>query len=244
MRTLIAAEWRKIRTTRLLHGSVPSTIALSALAVVGVVLAADTTADLLAPNGLRDVLAATGTGALVVLVLGILVSAGEHRYGTAVDTYLTTPDRRTVLAAKLAAATGTGVLIAAVTIVTCLATAALLYRLDGTTFPIGRSDVWSGMLGTVVYVATFAALGVALGTLLRNVVAAVGMSLTWFAIVEHTLVSVAPAVGRWLPAAAGQAVVRTPSDDLLSPVVGGAVLLAYAVVVSAIAMRIEGARDA
>jgi ABC-2 type transport system permease protein len=244
VRALIASEWLKIRTTRLLHGSIPATVGLSAVAIVGVVRSADTTEDLLASDGLRGVLAATGTGALVVLVLGILISAGEHRYGTAADTYLTSPHRRRVLLAKLVAASGTAVLIAAVTIVTCLGTAVAFYRLEDVTFPLGRSDVWSAMAGTTIYVAAFAALGVALGTLLRNVTTAIGISLTWFAIVEHTLVSVVPSVGRWLPAAAGQALVRTPSDDLLSPLAGGGVLLAYALVASALAMRIEGDRDA
>lgn len=41
MRALLAAEWLKLRTTRLLWGLVPGAIALSIAAVMGAVLSAD-----------------------------------------------------------------------------------------------------------------------------------------------------------------------------------------------------------
>jgi hypothetical protein len=84
---------------------------------------------------------------------------------------------------------------------------------------------------------------VALGTLVRNQVLAVAVALAWIGIVEHILVSLAPSIGRWLPAAAGQAIVRTPLDDLLSPVGGLLLLAAYAVLIATAGVRFTLTRD-
>jgi ABC-2 type transport system permease protein len=83
---------------------------------------------------------------------------------------------------------------------------------------------------------------VALGTLVRNQVLAVAVALAWIGIVEHILVSLAPSIGRWLPAA-GQAIVRTPLDDLLSPVGGLLLLAAYAVLIATAGVRFTLTRD-
>lgn len=242
MTDLVAAEWLKLRTTRLLHGMIPAAVAISCAAVAGVVLAADA-AELESTEGIRRALSVTGAGAILVLVLGILVSAGEHRHGTIADTLLTTPRRQRVVAAKLAVAAGlgvgTGVLIAAAS----LGVAALLYLGQGAGFPFGDTEVWLTLAGTLAYTTLFAVLGVAVGALVRNQVSAVGGALMWFAVVEHTLVNLAPSVGRWLPGGAGQAIVRTPLDGLLSPVAGTAVLVGYAAVIAAAGIRLEVTRD-
>jgi hypothetical protein len=63
-------------------------------------------------------------------------------------------------------------------------------------------------------------------------------------VVEHTLVTLVPDLGKWLPVAAGQAMVRTNLDDLLSPLAGTAVLTAYAAVIAAAGIRAATTRDA
>jgi hypothetical protein len=89
-----------------------------------------------------------------------------------------------------------------------------------------RGPVWSILAGTLVYSTLFAVIGVGLGTLLRNQVLAVAGALAWVAVVEHILVNLIPEIGKWLPTAAGQAIVRTPLENLLSPL-AGAVLLGH-----------------
>jgi ABC-2 type transport system permease protein len=240
---LVAAEWLKLRTTRLLYGMVPATVALSFAAVVGAVLAADSTTELKSTDGIRRVLSVTGTGAILVLVVGILISAGEYRHGTAADTFLTTPRRHRVAAAKLAIGAAVGLATGVITAVACVAGAALLFAIEGATFPFGDAEVWWTLAGTLLYTALFAVLGVALGTLIRNQVLAVACALAWLAIIEHTLVNLVPDLGRWLPAAAGQAIVRTPLDDLLSPLAGAAVLTAYGVAIALAGIRVAAIRD-
>lgn len=244
MSDLIAGEWMKLRTTRLLQGTVPAAVLLSLAAVTGSILAtARTDTPLASERGLERVLPITGTGALVVLLVGVLIAAGEYRHGTASDTFLTTPTRHRVVTAKLTVAAFVGAAVGAVTVVSCIGGAALLYRLEGSTFPFDEAVVWETVAGTLAYGTLFAVLGVALGTMVRNQVLAVAGALAWIGIVEHILINLAPSIGRWLPAAAGQAIVRTPLDGLLSPIGGAAVLAAYAAVVAAAGVRFAVTRD-
>jgi ABC-2 type transport system permease protein len=241
---LVAAEWLKLRTTRLLYGSIPAVVALSFAAVAGAVLSADGAAELESTTGIRDTLSVTGAGAILVLVVGIIISAGEYRHGTAADTFLTTPRRNRVAAAKLTLGAGVGAAAGVITSLACLGIATLLYELEGATFPLGEPEVWAILAGALAYTMLFAILGVALGVLIRNQVLAISAALAWLAVIEHTLVTLVPDIGRWLPVAAGQAMVRTNLDDLLSPVAGTAVLTAYAAAIAVAGIRVATARDA
>jgi ABC-2 type transport system permease protein len=241
---LVAAEWLKLRTTRLLHGMIPAAVALSFAAVAGEVLSADGVRALESDDGVRHVLAVTGTGAILVLVVGIIMSAGEYRHGTAADTFLTNPRRHEVVLAKVATGACVGLAAGAISSIACLGIASLLYSTEGATFPIGDPDVWLTLAGTLAYTSLFAVLGVAVGSLIRNQVLAVTAALGWLAVVEHTLVNLVPSIGRWLPLAAGQAIVRTPLDGLLSPLAGTTLLATYAVAIALAGIRVVASRDA
>ena len=244
MNDLLAAEWLKLRTTRLLHGMIPAAVGISFAAVAGSVLATDRAEiPLDSTRGLRRVLPITGTGALMVLVIGILMSTSEYRHSTAADTFLTTPRRQRVVAAKLAVAAVVGLAVGIITSVACVGIAAVLYQAKGTAFPFDDSEVWLTLGGTLVYSTLFAMLGVAVGTLVRNQALAVAGALAWVAVVEHILVNLIPTVGKWLPVAAGQAVLRTPLAGILSPAAGVVVLIAYTAVIAAAGIRFAVARD-
>jgi ABC-2 type transport system permease protein len=240
---LVAAEWLKLRTTRLLAGTVPAAVALSAAAVAGTVLSHDGGAPLESGEGIRRALSVTGTGAIVVLVVGVIMSAGEYRHGTAADTFLTSPQRHRVVVAKLAVGAGLGLAVGVVTSLTSVGVAALVYDAEGATFPLDDAEVWLTLAGTLAYTALFAVLGIALGALVRDQVVAVAGALAWLAVVEHTLVNLVPDLGRWLPAAAGQAAVRTPLDGLLSPLAGTALLAAYTALFAVAGIGATARRD-
>jgi ABC-2 type transport system permease protein len=244
MKDLIAAEWLKLRTTRLVHATLPVAVAISAAAVAGVVVSADGVGALESADGIRRALSVTGSGAVVVLVAGIVVAAGEHRHGTAVDTFLTTPHRHRVVAAKLIVGAALGLVVGALTAFASVAVAGALYAVEGATFPLDDADVWTTLAGTLVYTTLFAVVGVGLGSLIRNQVTAVTAALAWVAVVEHILVSFATDLGRWLPFGAGQAIVRTPIDDLLSPLAGTAVLSLYAAAFALAGLWVVATRDA
>ncbi|MGH9133719.1 MAG: hypothetical protein ACRDZZ_07265 [Ilumatobacteraceae bacterium] len=245
MTNLVAAEWLKLRTTRLLHGLIPAAAAISIAAVSGSVLAADRSDIVLTSSeGVRRVLPVTGTGALLVLIAGILITAGEYRHGTAADTFLTTPRRERVVAAKLIVGAGVGAATGVLMSAAAIGAAAGVYQLKGAALPFGDGELWWTLTGVIAYTTLFAVIGVALGALVRNQVAAVAGALAWIAIVEHIFVNLVPDFGRWLPAAAGQAIVRTPLDGLLSPIAGAALLAAYAATFAAAGLQATAERDA
>lgn len=240
---LVAAEWLKLRTTRLLYGTIPAAVAISVAAVAGNVLAHE--GDVLeSSEGVRDALSVTGTGAILVLVVGIIISAGEYRTGTATDTFLTTPRRHRVLAAKLTIGAVLGLATGVVIAAAGLGMAAVLYRAESASFPIGSTDVWLTLVGTLVFTTLFAILGVSFGSLVRNQTLGIAAALTWLAVVEHALANLATDIGRWLPAAAGQAIVRAPLDGRLSPLAGTAVLAAYSAAIAVAGIRVAATRDA
>ena len=241
--TLVGAEWLKLRTTRLLHGTLPTAVAISAAGVAGAVVSADDAGSLASARQVRDVLAWTGSGALVVLVAGIVLAAGEHRHGTVVDTYLTTPRRGRVVAAKLAVGAVLGLLVGLVTAAGSVAVAGAAYAARDATFPLGDGEVWASLAGTLAYTTLFAVLGVGLGSLVRNQVTAVTAALAWVAVVEHIFIALASGLGRWLPFEAGQAIVRTPLEHLLSPLAGTAVLALYAAAFALVGARTTATRD-
>jgi ABC-2 type transport system permease protein len=243
---LLAAEFLKLRTTRTVWALLAATVGVSALAVASaVVVGSKNGLDLESTRGLRSILSVSATGAIFVLVLGIIVSAGEYRQGTAVDTFLTTPRRSRVTVAKLTSAAATGVVFGCLAAGAAIAVADLTYQLEGFTLPFDSADAWFTLGGAVLYATLFGAIGAATGSLLRNQVVAIVAWLAWLAVVEHITVGFLPAVGRWLPFAAGSALLRPPnSDELLAPLTAAVVLTGYAVGIVAAAILSERYRDA
>lgn len=249
MKRLLLAEWLKLTTIRLLWAIVPGAIVISMAAVAGAVLSSEGAGVALdSAQGVRRALHVTGTGSILVLVLGIVISAGEYRTQTATDTFLTTPNRSKVTTAKLLVGLSVGIALGVLTAAICLGGAIALYDVEGERFPIGDTEVWTTLGGAVVYAGLFSVLGVAFGTFVRNQVVGIVAALAWLLVVENILfgftnTGVARVI-KWLPGAAGQAIVRTPDRDLLSPGLGIAVLLAYGIVIAGAGIVVSVRRDA
>ena len=245
MRNVLAAEILKLRTTRIVWYLLLATIGLTALAVgAAVIVANNAHLDLASDRAVREVLHVSASGALFVLVLGVIVSAGEYRQRTATDTFLTTPDRWKVIAAQLVVASGTGTVFGALSAGTALFVANHVYSLVGVSFPLASSDAWQILGGSVLYASLFGALGAATGSLVRNQVAGIVGWLVWVLLAENILLGVLPEVGKWLPAAAGRALVRDPNGTFLSQPVAALALIAYALVIASVAIAAERRRDA
>ncbi len=96
----------------------------------------------------------------------------------------------------------------------------------------------------MLYAALFGAIGAATGSLVRNQVVAIVGWLIWLTLVEHLALGLVPALGRWLPAAAGRALIRTPNEEALTPIAAAGVLVAYATAIMSFAIVAERYRDA
>ena len=246
MTRLLSAEFLKLRTTNTVWMLLVATLLVTGLAVTGaVIVAADSSnLDLESIRGVRTVLHVSASGAIFVLILGIIVSAGEYRQGTAIDTFLTTPVRWKVVAAKLATGAAAGVVFGGLAVGVALAVASHAYSLKGYTFPIDSSGAWATLAGSMLYAVLFAVVGAATGSLLRNQVGAIVGWLAWLFVGEQIVFQIAPSLGRWLPGAAGRALVRDPNGDLLSQPVAALVLALYCTVFLAGALLLERQRDA
>ena len=246
MKDLLAAEVLKLRTTKTMWALLGATISLTVLAVVGAVAVASdqTDLDLESARGVRMVLHVSASGAIFVLVLGIIIAAGEYRQRTATDTFLTTPDRRRVVLAKLIVGAGAGIVFGALAAGAAIAVAAHAYGFKGYEFPLGSGGGWSILGGAVLYAALFGALGAATGSLVRDQVGSIVGWLAWLFVAENIVLGIASGVGRWLPAAAVRALVRDPNGDFLSQRTGAAVLATYVAVVAVLAVFVERHRDA
>jgi ABC-type transport system involved in multi-copper enzyme maturation permease subunit len=178
-----------------------------------------------------------------VIVLGIVISAGEYRTQTATDTFLTTPRRGHVLAAKLAIGAILGLALGSLGAALALPVAYLLFEADGTIFPAGSEEVWLILGGVVLSGALFGSLGVAFGSLVRNQVVAIVSALTFVLLLEQLLTQSGASMAEWFPGNAGAAVVRTPGE-FLDPGAGAALLLTYALVIAVAGMVVVARRDA
>ena len=245
MRDLLAAEYLKLRTTKTTWGLLVATVVTTALAVVGAILvASNSKLNLESLHGIREVLHVTAAGGIFVLVLGVIISAGEYRQRTATDTFLTTPQRWKVIVSKLVVATTSGVVFGALSAGTAIAVANHLYSAKGFTFPLGSSQAWTILGGAVLAAALFGALGAATGSLIRNQVSAIVGWMAWLFVIENIVLGFSSTFGRWLPSALSRALVRDPNAQLLPQSTAAIALVIYGVVIMLTAVLTERRRDA
>jgi len=247
MTRLVHSELLKLRTTRtarvLLTLAAAGTAALVAIVLL---LAGRPGQPALGPDALRLlVLVPAQPLTLAALVLGVLGMAGELRHGTATSTFLVTPKRGRVVAAKLAAAAVTGLAMAAASSAAVLAVGLPWLRAKGIEVAIADAGVAARVAGLAVAVALYAVLGTGLGALLRNQVAAVVVGLLWWSQgVERVLTGILhqPGLERWLPLGAASAL-TAPGDGTLPMWAGALVFAAYGLGLALLGGRLVARRD-
>jgi ABC-type transport system involved in multi-copper enzyme maturation permease subunit len=247
MRRLISHEVFKLRTTPASWVTLAITLGLAVASVISNILVPVPAGG--PPFGSVDhvnhALSVAALTSMVMLTIGILVMAGEYRHGTILQTYLGEPRRGRVLVAKLATVAGLGALLGAVVFGIAYAVAVAVYAANGVrTLPVDLAQLW---LGATLASAVYALLGVALGSLTRNTVAAILGGIGWAMIIENGILqSVVPDVAKWLPTGAGVAVtsVGSTGNALLSPGLAAVVLVAWAAVISGTAARFTLTREA
>jgi len=183
---------------------------------------------------------------VIALIVGLLSVTTEFRHETIGRTFQLTPSRTRVVATKMLVGAGYGV---AFFLLGSVVVAALLL-LSGAELELGAEtlrSLWQGPVG----LALMAVFGVAVGALLRSQVVAVALMLIYVFVIESLFVQFLPAVGRWLPFQALNAMFV--SEELtagmgetaapLAPMVGLAVFVAYGLAAATAAIVLMRVRD-
>jgi ABC-2 type transport system permease protein len=244
MNTLIRTEALKLRTVRspwLLLAAAPL------LVIAGISGAVASTKDPLDATLQSQSLAHVGLASLFLLVFGVLAVAGEYRHKTITDTYLSSPARGRVIAAKLVVYTAVGAASGVISTLIGLGVAAVWWQAKGASFVWSSSAMWTTIGGGIAWDAAFAAIGVGLGALVRSLVGAIALALAWIALVEGVVGQLIGNLARWLPFSAGQALGAASrpimSHDLLPRWGGGVVLALYTLVFVLVALTTSTRRD-
>ena len=247
MTRLVHAELLKLWTTRTVRIVLALAAAgAAALTIFVLTLAGRPGQPALGDDALRQLVGApNGPLTLAALLLGILGMAGEFRHGTATSTFLVTPGRGRVVAAKLAASALAGLAVALVAAVVVLAIALPWLPAKGVQVPLADPGLAARVAGLAAAVALHAVLGTGLGAMLGNQFAAVVAGLLlWQGLVEDLLVGVLgrPGLARWLPDGAAAAL-TAPGDATLTMWAGALVLAAYGLVLAVAGGRLVVSRD-
>jgi hypothetical protein len=242
MPRLLAGELRKLFTSRLWLWLLLASAAITALYAVLDIAFADTpgtwTMPLSTPQGQRTLLAIGAGGGPLVAVLGAIGLTGEFRHRTATATFLATPHRgRVVVGAGYGLA---GIAVTVAIALPWLASKDIHWALDG-------GEVASTLAGVIAAMTILGMVGVGLGALLREQVAAVVGLLVWLFVVERILSSFA-AMGSWtiyLPGQAQEALSGSvlTNQQLLHPWQGGLVLAGYGIALALAGSRLAMRRD-
>ena len=249
MTALVRAELRKLTTTALWLWML-----LLGLAMTG----ATTSAAIgfaepgpLGPEtaaGQRTIFAQATATLVVIAILGIVGVTGEFVHQTATPTFLATPRRGRVVAAKLVTYAVAGLAYATACTVVVLAVALPWLAAKDVHVVLTGTDLFRTLGGVVLEVALYAVLGVAVGCLVRNQIAAIVGFVVYIFVVGPILTGVHATsdVAQYLPYQAGNALGRlTSSTDaaMLGQVAGGIVLAAWALVLAVLGTRVAVGRD-
>ena len=247
MNRLVRTELLKLRTTRTFVAGVCFAPVVAALVAIAILSAAGKQGnDPLGPNSLTHVLGgSTAVITVIAVLLGVLGMSGEYRHQTITTTFLASPRRRDVVIAKLVAHALTGALMALLSLAVAAAIAVPWLHASGIDVHLDGEGTRVA-LGLVASTALYGALGVSIGALLRNQTTAAAMVLIWLLAVEGVIGDLVhgAAFVRWLPAAAGRAIVHIgPSGDGLAVPAAAGVFALYVVGFAAAATRFTVDRD-
>jgi ABC-type transport system involved in multi-copper enzyme maturation permease subunit len=225
---LVRAELAKLSTTRLFLWLGLLIVALSGFVTTITILSTDES-SLATLSQQRSIAQFAAVGAVIALIVGIVQSSGEYAHGTIAHTFLVSPVRPRVVAAKLLAGAIVGVLVAGFAELVTWTIAAAWISGKPVPFLLDSRPILDTYLGILGAGALAAVLGVGLGAVLRRQTAAIVIALIWLLVGEPVL-SIA-GVQEYAPghAIAAVAVARERSSELLGLWPGLLVALAYVV---------------
>ncbi|WP_028658529.1 ABC transporter permease [Nocardioides insulae] len=253
MKDALLAEYRKLLSTRMWWLLV--LVMAAYLAFIGLVMAFAMTVE--TPSDPEGAMASmfsgeelaqgvygliNSIGYVFPLLIGSLAMTTEFRHKTITQSLLVEPRRNVFLTAKILATVPVGLIYGLVGLVALVASAAPILSWQGEGAYLGAPDVWEGWGLSLLVMVLWTIIGVTVGTMLPNQVAAIVVILGVTQFVEPIMRAGLSAfeatqdVAQYLPAAAADAIIGSGffsaamggASDTLSRPGGIAVMLAYA----------------
>lgn len=230
----IRSELRKFTTTRLWWGMAIPLVVITALYAGGLALIATSggggggevgpSRDMPADNAMLILTAGIGVAYLLVLTVGIVLIGSEYRHKTITSTLLSSPRRAVVLASKAVTMAVAGVGYGLLFVLAAVAAGAgvLLAKGYHPFYEVG--DVMRGLAMVLLVLPLWGLIGLGMGTLMRNQIAAIIVTVALAWIVEPVaglLMALSPwdwahEVARFLPSAATRATIGATITDAAS----------------------------
>jgi ABC-2 type transport system permease protein len=173
----------------------------------------------------------TKAGMLFAGLAGAIAITAELRYGTIRPTFLVTPTRGPVIAAKLAVSGLVGIVFGLLAEALMAVAATVAFAGRGIDIQLTAGDYVQLLTGGAAAAALWAAAGVGVGALVRNQVGAVVGLCAWMFVVESVTEGFVPDAARLLPGGVGLALAGNSEE--LSAAVAALLLVLYTAAVSA-----------
>jgi ABC-2 type transport system permease protein len=242
---LLLAELLKLRTTRMVYGLLGALLLIVAIATIAAIID-QPAGELAGENDQAELFGTAATGIIFVLLLGVMLMSGEFRHGTITQTFLITPNRWKVLAAKLVAGAVLGLAFGAAAEIFAFVLTVPLLELKGVELNLGN-DATSLVIGTIVTTTICGMLGVALGSVIRNQVVAIVVVFAALLIIEPIITLATetrwPEFPKYLPSHAITGVIDDGSESAFNREGSAAVLVGYVLVLAGVGGRFVLQRD-
>jgi ABC-2 type transport system permease protein len=218
-------------------------VALVVLVTASVPL--DTLPDDTIANRFSLTIAGAGIADTLLAVTGVLVMSTEYRHNTIRVTLAAIPDRWRVLGAKVVVVLVLAVVVGMVAVTSSFVVGAAILGGRGHGVSVGDPGVARSLVGAVGLAGLEALLGLAIGTIIRASAGAITLVVLWPMVIEGLLFAIVPAVGKFLPYTAGNAL-QSPDGtrNVLSPLAGGAVIVVVTIALLLVAGVLLDRRDA
>jgi ABC-type transport system involved in multi-copper enzyme maturation permease subunit len=248
---LIQAEFSKLFTTKLWLWLLLGGFALTAL-FMSFTIGFDGSAGNNAPRlntaeGQRNLFSVPAVAGVFGLILGAVGITGEFRHQTVTPTFLATPHRGRVVIAKLIAYALAGIGYGIATVILAIAIGLTWLSAKNIDVSLGSNGIPGTLIGVVLGVAVYSLLGVGLGALIRNQIAAIVGALVYLFVIEGFLQAI-PKVRdyyKYFPGGANSALTKQtqPNLTLLAQYQGGLLLVAYGLVFAILGTWLAMRRD-
>jgi ABC-type transport system involved in multi-copper enzyme maturation permease subunit len=206
---VIRAEWIKLRTTAVPWVLTGIALIINGLLILVIFLRHDpvTGGDTVphTTQQLNNLVGSGFQGYLFALLLGVLCITTEFRHKTVTTSFLVTPHRPVFVIGKMIFAAIAGAVLAVIMLVATLIGGGLTLVARGGSFSDMLHRLPAVAPGMILVFALFAILGVGVGSVLTNQVAAIIVVLGWFIILEGILVSLVNGAEKWVPTGAALA---------------------------------------